>query len=99
MSLADVAARLAAVALVVVSLAACTAPADGGAPAASLSTRATLPEPPASEFDPGYIVSDDSFYDSDAMTEDEIQAFLEKVPCRPDAGVKCLADYTQSTTT
>jgi hypothetical protein len=98
MSLADVAARLAAAALVVVAFAACTAPA-GSAPAANLSTRATLPEPPTSEFDPGYIVSDDSFYDSDAMSEDQIQAFLEKVPCRPDAGVRCLADYTQSTTT
>jgi len=42
MSLADVAARLAAAALVVVAFAACTAPA-GSAPAANLSTRATLP--------------------------------------------------------
>ena len=99
MSIADAASRLAAAALVVVAFAACTSPAGEPAPAASLSTRATLPEPPTEEFDPGYIVSDDSFYDSGAMTEDEIQAFLEKQPCRPDEGVKCLADYTQSTTT
>ena len=99
MSIADVAARCAAAALVVVAFAACTSPADDAAPAASTSTRATLPEPPATEFDPGHIVSDDAFYDSAAMSEDEIQAFLESVPCRPDEGVKCLADYTQSTTT
>ena len=33
------------------------------------------------------------------MTRSEIQAFLESVPCRPDEGVQCLADYTQTTTT
>ena len=99
MSIADVAARCAAAALVVVAFSACTSPADDAAPAASTSTRATLPEPPATEFDPGHIVSDDAFYDSAAMSEEEIQAFLESVPCRPDEGVKCLADYSQSTTT
>jgi len=99
MSIAEVAARCAAAALVVVAFAACTSPADDAAPAASTSTRATLPEPPATEFDPGHIVSDDAFYDSAAMSEDEIQAFLESVSCRPDEDVKCLADYTESTTT
>jgi len=99
MSIADVAARCAAAALVVVAFSACTSPADDAAPAASTSTRATLPEPPATEFDPGHIVSDDAFYDSTAMSEEEIQAFLESVSCRPDEGVKCLADYSQSTTT
>jgi hypothetical protein len=99
MSIAEVAARCAAAALVVVAFSACTAPAGDAAPAASTSTRATLPEPPATEFDPGHIVSDDAFYDSAAMSEEEIQAFLESVSCRPDEGVKCLADYTQSTTT
>jgi hypothetical protein len=99
MSIAEVAARCAAAVLVVVAFAACTSPSGDHAPAASTATRATLPEPPATEFDPGFIVSDDAFYDSSAMTEDEIQAFLESVPCRPDQGVKCLADYTQTTTT
>ena len=100
MSIAEVAARCAAAALVVVAFAACTSPA-GDARAAPPRRRraATLPEPPATEFDPGYIVSDDAFYDSSAMTEDEIQAFLESVPCRPDEGVRCLADYPQTTTT
>jgi hypothetical protein len=30
-----------------------------------------------SNFDPGYIISDELFYDSNAMREDEIQAFLQ----------------------
>ncbi|KRE26165.1 hypothetical protein [Agromyces sp. Soil535] len=99
MSIAEVAARCAAAALVVVAFAACTSAPGDAAPAASTSVRATLPEPPATEFDPGHIVSDDAFYDSRAMDEDQIQAFLESVSCRADAGVKCLADYTQTTTT
>jgi len=99
MSFADVAARCAAAALVVVAFAACTSPTPDAPSSAPAAVRATLPEPPASEFDPGHIVSDDSFYDSGAMTEDEIQSFLESTPCRADTDVKCLADYTQSTTT
>ncbi len=31
----------------------------------------------ASEFDAGYIISDDLFFDDDAMTESQIQSFLE----------------------
>lgn len=98
MRIAEVAARAVAVAAVIVSLASCAAP-----PAETASThdvtRVGLPEPAATEFDPGHIVSDDAFYDSDAMTEDEIQSFLESVPCRADEGVRCLADFMQSTTT
>ena len=48
---------------------------------------------------PGYIVSDDAFYDSGALSEREIQSFLERVSCRPDPGVACLADFSQSTET
>lgn len=62
----------------------------------------TVAETPAralngSSFDPGYIISDAQFYDSDAMSEAEIQAFLDaKVPtCRP--GYTCLKDYRQTT--
>ncbi|WP_448809484.1 hypothetical protein [Agromyces bauzanensis] len=98
MRIAEVAARAVAVALVIVSLAACTAPADEAASVHDV-TRSGIPEPPATAFDPGHIVSDDAFYDSSAMTEDEIQSFLESVPCRADEGVRCLADFTQSTTT
>lgn len=98
MRIADIAARAVAVALVIVSLASCAAPAETAASSHDV-TRSSLPEPPLSEFDPGHIVSDDAFYDSGAMTEDEIQSFLESVPCRADEGVRCLADYLQSTTT
>ena len=87
MSIAEVAARCAAAALVVVAFAACTV-AEDEVPDESTQTREMLPEPPATEFDPGFIVSDDAFYDAWAMSEGEIQAFLESVSCRPDAGVE-----------
>jgi len=56
-------------------------------------------EPPTSAFDPGFIVSDDSFYDRSAMSESEIQSFFEGVSCRADAEVVCLADYRETTDT
>jgi hypothetical protein len=105
MSIASVAARalvpVAAVATVVLALAGCAAPHPIGrvSGAADSVAVAELPEPPATSFDPGLIVSDDSFYDSSAMTEDEIQAFLEGVDCRPRDRVPCLADYKESTVT
>ena len=98
MSIADVATRCAAAALVLVALAACAAPGEEYPRTPEPASQKMLPEPPTTEFDPGYIVSDDAFYDSSAMSEDEIQAFLESVSCRPDEGVRCLADFTQSTT-
>ena len=98
MSIAGVAARAVTAALVAVALAACTAPGEP-APSARPGATASAAEPPTSEFDPGYIVSDDAFYDSSAMDEQDIQEFLESVPCRPDEGVRCLADYSQTTTT
>lgn len=99
MSIAEVVARTAAAALVVVSLAACTTAAPDSGSRAPAAVDTTLPEPPATEFDPGHIVSDDSFFHSTAMGEREIQDFLESVSCRADEGVQCLADFTQTTTT
>lgn len=99
MSIADVAARCAAAALVVVAFASCAGPPADTQSTPEAASRSALPEPPATEFNPGYIVSDDAFYDSAAMSEQEIQSFLESVSCRPDEGVRCLADFTQSTTT
>jgi hypothetical protein len=98
MSIAGVAARAVTAALVAVALAACTAPGEAP-PSARPGATPSAAEPPTSEFDPGYIVSDDAFYDSSAMDEQDIQEFLESVPCRPDEGVRCLADYSQTTTT
>lgn len=77
------------------------APSNAPAPTAPVSAEeaGTGAEPSTSEFDPGYIVSDDSFYHSGAMSESEIQAFFESVSCRADAGVRCLADYRETTDT
>lgn len=50
------------------------------------------------DFEPGFIVSDYNFYNSDAMSEAEIQEFLESQKCVPRDGVSCLADYRQTTT-
>jgi hypothetical protein len=58
--------------------------------AASASTR---------DFDPGYIISDDSFFNSLSMTQPQIQAFLEARTCIPKDNVPCLADYRQDTVT
>lgn len=51
------------------------------------------------QFDPGYIISDDSFYDASSMTLPDVQRFLEGVRCVPAKGVSCLADYRVDTPT
>ena len=101
MSIAKAAAVVAAGAAALLVLAGCAAPTTISRATGSTSVTAVTdrPVPPAREFDPGYIVSDDSFYDSSAMGEQEIQAFLEGVECRPRDRVPCLADFAQSTTT
>ncbi|MGX5695903.1 hypothetical protein ACWKWP_06865 [Agromyces soli] len=50
-----------------------------------------------SEFDPGNIISDALFFDGQAMSAGQVQAFLDsQVPsCR--AGYTCLKNYVQST--
>ncbi|GIT79151.1 hypothetical protein LLS1_08200 [Leifsonia sp. LS1] len=48
-------------------------------------------------FDPGDIISDDSFFNPDAMTTGQIQSFLEARSCTPKDGVPCLADYRVDT--
>lgn len=40
-------------------------------------TPAAAATPDASLFDPGYIISDENFYDHDAMSQAEIQGFLD----------------------
>ena len=44
-------------------------------------------------FDPGDIISDDSFFNPDAMTASEIQSFLQSRTCKPTDGSPCLADF------
>ncbi|GAB2452095.1 hypothetical protein HD599_002546 [Conyzicola lurida] len=53
----------------------------------------------AAAFDPGYIISDARFFDSGAMTEGQIQAFLNaQVPtCVAGNGIPCLKNYTAAT--
>ena len=52
----------------------------------------------ARDFDPGYLISDYAFYSPSAMTQAEIQAFLESkgAPC---ANSNCLDVYKQTTPT
>lgn len=61
----------------------------------------------ASDFDPGYIVSDEKFFDETSMTAGQIQSFLvQQVPtCEtwrtsgPNDPITCLKDYRQTTQT
>jgi hypothetical protein len=55
-----------------------------------------------SDFDPGFIISDDTFFNGSAMTAAQVQAFLDaRVPtCRAGSGgPACLKSYTQGTPT
>lgn len=56
-----------------------------------------------SAFDPGYLVSEQNFWDSTVMGAADIQAFLNArgATCRPNAsdGTPCLKDFRQDTTT
>jgi hypothetical protein len=49
-------------------------------------------------FDPGLIISDYNFFNSGAMTEDEIQDFLESLSCAPRDASPCLWEFHQNTT-
>src|SRR5660397_147248 len=71
----------------------------------------TASAPPASAwvsgklFDPAFIISDQQFYDEDAMSVSQIQSFLNaKVPtCHPELSsgpndpIVCLKDFKQTT--
>jgi hypothetical protein len=54
-----------------------------------------------SAFDPGLIITDDLFFDGDAMSASAIQSFLDaKAPsCVSGGGHTCIADYKASTNT
>jgi len=54
----------------------------------------------ASDFNAGYLVSDATFYDADAMDSGAVQRFLEaRVPVCRTTGPPCLKDYSTSTPT
>ncbi|MBM7504322.1 hypothetical protein ACFPER_12600 [Agromyces aurantiacus] len=71
---------------------ACSGPADFERGDASPGDRRI---PSTDRFDPGFIVSDDAFYDAAAMTETEIQEFLGSRECRPVDDVPCLDEYVE----
>jgi len=78
--------------------------ADAGAPAPvrGLDTLAgarysTTESGGSVSFDPGLIVSDDSFFDYFAMSAGQVQRFLERHACEPRGGAPCLAGYRQDT--
>jgi len=53
------------------------------------------------DFNPGYIISDTVFYNSGAMSQAQIQAFLvaQEPTCPAANGMPCLRNYTQTTYT
>ncbi len=53
----------------------------------------------AGEFDPGYIISDEAFYNGNDVNEAQAQDFLNWVNPRCSAGYTCLKDYRQDTWT
>ena len=69
----------------------------------ALSMLTFVPQPAAqaadaSRFDPGYLISDYAFFNGAAMSEAEIQAFLESKG-NPCTNSNCLDIYRQATTT
>lgn len=52
----------------------------------------------ASRFDPAYIISDYAFYNGSAMTESEIQAFLDSKVANC-GNSRCLEDFRETTST
>jgi hypothetical protein len=62
----------------------------------STGSSSTQPDPP---FDAGFIISDDSFFNFQAMTELGVQKFLDSAACVPADDSPCLADYQQRTRT
>lgn len=70
------------------------------APVALSSSIAPAPAAAAasgSDFNPGNIISDAAFYDSNAMGSPEIQAFMERQVRSCASGFTCLKDYRQNT--
>ena len=52
-----------------------------------------------SDFDPGFIISDERFFAAESMNEPQVQAFMvSQVPiCRSTNGVPCLRGFTETT--
>lgn len=58
----------------------------------------SVARPPGPSFRAGDIISDDSFYNPDAMTAAQVQSFLEARTCLPkDSSSPCLSDFRMDT--
>jgi hypothetical protein len=66
---------------------------SAGSSATSASPALAVPAATQRGFDPGDIISDDSFYNPDAMTAGQVQRFLEQRDCTPVDASPCLADF------
>lgn len=66
--------------------------------AATVVTAAPAQAANGSDFDPGFIMSDEVFYDASTMTAAQVQQFLNSKLPRCEAGYTCLKDYTTPTT-
>lgn len=86
--------RFRAIATVVVTMAV----AFGGLVALDVSSTSPAIAADGAEFDPGYIVSDENFYDGAAMSASQVQDFLSsKSSGCASSSPKCLVSYSQST--
>ena len=64
---------------------------------AAASSVALASDRSTAEFDPGFIISDYNFYNATAMSEADIQNFLEAQDCQPKDSASCLEDYRETT--
>ncbi len=67
------------------------------APVTTGSVLVAVPAATPGVFDPGDIISDDSFFNPDAMTAAQIQGFLEARTCRPKGHSPCLSRFRMDT--
>lgn len=51
----------------------------------------------ASDFDPGFIISDEKFFDFNSMSASDIQSFIVSKVANCTSGYVCLKDFRQST--
>ncbi|CAM5507479.1 cell wall-binding repeat-containing protein [Leifsonia shinshuensis] len=68
------------------------------APATAAPVGGPVKAAVASNFDPGYIISDYNFYSGQALSVSAIQTFLNSKVSSCRAGYTCLKDYAVSTT-
>ena len=53
----------------------------------------------AADFNPGYIISDENFYNGSAMTSAQISSWLQGANAGCISGKKCILNYTENTPT